>query len=118
MFSIDALSCQSPIGFFLLRRQGALLAPLDRYLAVRMKFRDANVAFVGQTQGLGSKAYAASLEETEIVHAPWPKGRGEDDFAFPVHDYLGFLRVSLFLAAVVPTLLFWAVRSAAPWHRR
>ncbi len=90
-------SLQSPIGFSPHRGQGVFLAPLGRHLAVRMKFGEANIALVGQTQGLGSKSRAALFEAAEIVYSPRSKGGGKDDFAFPAHDHLRFCVCHFFL---------------------
>lgn len=92
---------------FLFLGQWMKLRALGRDLAVSVQVTDSLVPRIGQTADLLRQAASAVLEQYKVVLAALSKSCSKNHLCLWVHDQLRFLSMPLFLAAVMPTLLFF-----------
>lgn len=107
MFGYETLPCQLPVFCLLLFGQRMQFALFMRYLTVLMVLEQPEITAVCQALCLLGHRCPTALKELEIVPLADTERRCQDLFGLLVGDYLGFLRVTLFLAAVPTLLLFW-----------
>ena len=98
---------QSTILLFFSLGQGVILRFLERCLAIFMKFRQTLITGVCQYANVLSKATAIFLEQLKVVFAPMREGSGNDLGRLFVGDYLRFLCMPSFFAAIVLFLAFF-----------
>ena len=91
-----------------------------RRLGVGMQVCESQIAQIAQAADVGGHGNrrAAALEELEVMRAARSKGGRQDAFGLGVNHELSLLGMALLLAAVMPTLFFLGVQSAARWRPR
>ena len=114
MLGHHALTRQLAIGGLVFWAQGVPLGLFAWCLAVVVIGADALIATITQTAAGGGDGRAISFEQSKIMGAPAVKSGGDNHFARPVRNELGFVGMALFLAAVEVALFFWG----AQWDTR
>ena len=107
MLGYEPFSRQLAICCLLLFGQRVKLAPLVRYLAIFVMSEQAQITAVRQAFCLRRQCRPTTLKQPEVVHLARTERGCQDLFGLLVSDYLSLLRVTLFLAAVASSLLFW-----------
>lgn len=129
VFNFDSQPCQCAVGLL----SGVAQVLSRRFFlgrdAVGMKFGNALIALIGQTQQAATQSHFAALEQAQVVGAPFACGNGDKLPSIQVNYNLRLQRMPLVLAkaisgknysprfcrAVVGTLFFlvaqWSLQS-------